>query len=139
MTTLRQYVANHTERGACQCGKCFDAPEKPEEQQPTGHTADMVFFKVSAKAADAETLKELVRSHKGEFCSVDLFDGKEHNYIELGRWIGDQGTALQLMGLGSLLGLWKLLTPKTMLGPMCDEVLAQQMAGAGMVAVQSVG
>ena len=102
MTNLRDYVIKYANRGACKCGRCADAPPNPEEHQPKGHTADMVFFEVSANpGADAETLKQLVSENKeGSFGDVDVLDGNEHSYLELGGWIGDQGLALMLMGLG---------------------------------------
>lgn len=135
---LHEYILANCERGACQCGKCADAPEHPEQHQPTGHTADLVFFNVRAKdGASAETLRALVKEHRGDFCDCDLFDGNEHSYLEVGGWIGDQGVALMLMGLGSLLGLWKLLTPRTVLGASIPDDLAKQMAGAGYVSVQA--
>lgn len=139
MKKLVDYVMEYAERGACQCGKCIDAPEKPDEHQPAGHTADMIFFKVAVKpGADAETLKNLVKENvDGEFENVDMFDGGEHGYMEVGGWIGDQGTALTLMGMGTVLGLWKLLTPVTMLKMKSDDPMCRQMAGMGMVAVQA--
>jgi hypothetical protein len=140
MKELIEYVTNQTERGACQCGRCIDAPENPEDKQPEGHTADMIFFEVSAKpTASAEKLKELVQGNvQGSHCDVDLFDGKEHSYLEIGGWIGDQGLAMMLMGLGSLLGLWKLLTPKTMLPKGIPDTLVQEMAGRGLIVIQVV-
>ena len=122
------------------CGKCIDAPKNPEQLQPEGHTAEMIFFKVAAgPKADKDTLKMLVESNKkGEFCDMDLFDGKEHNYMEIGAWIGDQGLALTLMGLGTILGLWKLLTPVTMLKFKPDDPMTVQMAGMGFLHIQAV-
>ena len=139
MNKLQEYVMAHAERGACKCGRCADAPPNPEQHQPAGHTADMIFFEVSARnGADAETLKTLLRENKhGSFCDVDVLDGKEHNYMELGGWIGDQGMALMLMGLGAVLGVWNLLTPKTMMGKDAPADLVNQMAGQGFVAVQA--
>lgn len=139
MIELVKYVRANVERGACKCGKCVDAPADPEKHQPTGHTVDMIFFEVSAKpTASAEKLRELVKAVPvGEFCNVDLFDGEEHNYMELGGWLGDQGTALMLMGLGTSLGLWSLLSPVTMLHLKSDDPLTKQMAGAGMISVQA--
>jgi hypothetical protein len=136
---IREYVMAHAERGACKCGRCFDAPPNPEQHQPFDHTADLVFFEVSARAgADAETLKTLVRENKqGEFCEVDVLDGQEHSYIELGGWIGDQGMALMLMGLGAVLGIWNLLTPKTLLGKDAPADLVNKMAGQGFLSVQA--
>ena len=140
MRELVDYVLENAERGACTCGRCIDAPENPEEKQPEGHTADLVFFKVSAKPeASADRLRELVKANvKGSHCDVDLFDGEEHSYLEIGAWIGDQGVAMTLMGLGSLLGLWDLLTPRTMLPPgILTDAMVRQMAGQGYMTVKA--
>lgn len=138
MQKLRDYVTTFAARGACKCGRCADAPANPEQHQPAGHTADVVFFEVSAHdGADAHILRELVRANKqGDYGDVDVLDGKEHNYLELGGWIGDQGLALTLMGLGAVLGIWKLWTPKALLGKDAPEDLVKQMAGQGFVSVQ---
>ena len=133
MTELIKYINEHSIRGACTCGQCIDAPENPEEKQPEGHTANVEFFKVSLRnEPDAEILRKLVMDNKGEFNDANLFDGKEHSYIEIGAWIGDQGYALILMGMGELLGLWKLLTPTSFGMP---EELRQMMAGQGLVTI----
>lgn len=139
MQTLIQYIQVTAERGACRCGRCVDAPAHPETQQPQGHTANVEFFEVSAKeGADAEALRTLITENKdGVFAVCDLFDGKEHNYLEIGGWIGDQGLALTLMGLGALLGLWKLLTPTSIFGAAIPKEQAMQLAGMGMVAIQA--
>jgi hypothetical protein len=138
MKELIEYVMKYAVRGACQCGKCIDAPENPEQHQPGGHTADLIFFKVSVKdGASSEELAKLVRANvKGSFGDVDLFDGEEHNYMELGGWIGDQGLAMMLMGLGTTLGMWTLMTPRTMLPAGTPDDLVQMMAGQGMIAVK---
>lgn len=133
MNELREFVTNHAERGTCRCGKCIDHPG--EDQPPDGHTVDMVFFEVCAKnEPDASRLRELIAANKqGEFGALDPWDGKEHSYIEVGGWIGDQGLALMLMGLGAVLGLWPLMTPKML--PGLPDDLVQQMAVAGMVTI----
>ena len=137
MTKLAEYVMQHAECGACLCGRCVDAPLDTQSKQPIGHTADLIFFKVCASdGATPEALLALVKEHKGEYGEVNVLDGKEHNYLELGGWIGDQGLALMLMGLGTVLGVWNLLTPRTLLGKFMTDDLAMQMAGSGMVAVQ---
>lgn len=135
MEKLINFVLAHSERGTCRCGKCCDHPGV--DQQPVGHTADIVFFLVSAKdSPDANILRDLIAANKaGQYCECDLFDGKEHGYMEVGGWIGDQGLAMQLMGLGAVLGLWTLLTPRML--PGLPEPLVMQMAGAGMVTIQS--
>jgi hypothetical protein len=126
---LYEYTMAHAVRGACQCGKCFDAVAEPEKHQPTGHTADLVFFKVAAKDADSAQFKHLVQE---EF--PHWLDGKEHSYLETGGDIGDQGTALMAMGLGAVLGVWKVTGVAT-LSFLPDE-LKMQMAGAGCVSIQ---
>lgn len=130
MQELVEFVRHHTERTACRCGKCLtNGPDKLP-----GHTADMVFFEVSAvNDPDPETLKRLLKENvKGEWADLDMLDNKEHSFIEVGGWIGDQGIAMQLMGLGWLLKLWQCMTPRMLNIP--DE-LAMQMAGAGYVSL----
>ena len=130
---LATYVRKHAVRGTCRCGRCVDRPA--EESQPQGHTADVVFFEVANDGGDADELRRLVEAAKeGEFCNVDVFDGNDHGYMELGAWIGDQGLAMMMMGLGHVLGIWKLFTPK-MLGLPND--LVTQMAVSGMVSISS--
>ena len=130
---LFEYVIDHTERGACRCGRCLiSGDDKPM----TGHTADLMFFSVCMKNdPKKEEFVDLVRGHKGQFGDVNPLDGREHGYIELGGWIGDQGLAMQCMGLGSLLGVWKLMTPRTMLGDMVDDATAMSLAGSGLVTI----
>lgn len=134
MTTLVEYVLEVAIRGECTCGRCCDSGPEPENEQPTGHTADVYFFQVSAKAeADGDTLRHLIGEHKGVHNECDPLDRHEHSYIELGGWIGDQGLALMLMGLGTVLGLWRMLTPKIL--PGLDKELMDTMAGRGMVSI----
>ena len=52
------------------------------------------------------------------------------SYIRWGYWIGDQGLALTLMGLGQAAGLWTVATPST-LG--IEGERADELAGLGMV------
>jgi hypothetical protein len=132
--TLLQYVSTMAQRGACTCGRCVDAPVEPEKHQPNGHTSDVFFFKVKQlDGANATTMRQLIGQHRGVFDECDPLDGKEHSYIELGAWIGDQGLALMFMGLGELLGLWSIMHPGKL--PGLPMVLQQQMAGAGLVSI----
>lgn len=133
MKDLVQFVIDHAERGTCRCGLCCDHPGK--DKQPEGHTVDMVFFEVSAKAdPDAAELHRLIEDNtKGEFGDLNPFDGSEHSYIEVGGWIGDQGLALMLMGLGALLNLWPIMTPKML--PDLPDDLVQLMAGRGIITI----
>lgn len=132
MSALSEYVRTHTARGDCMCGKCIDAPSTPDP----GHGVDMTFFKVAptTETADVDDFKRLTAEHRGEFGDCNPFDGAEHNYIQLGGWIGDQGLAMQYMALGKMLGVFNLLTP-AVLG--IDGDLAMQMAGRGYLAVQA--
>lgn len=133
MNDLAKYVSDHTERGECKCGKCIDVGDRPD---PTGHTVDMVFFKVAFK--DEPTLEEFKRltaeSKHGDYAEVDPLDGKEHNYIELGAWIGDQGLAMLYMALGVHLGAFELFSP-ALLGLSGPKALP--FAGVGMLSIQA--
>jgi hypothetical protein len=54
------------------------------------------------------------------------------SYIEVGGVIGDQGTAFALFALGKVLGLWNVITPKT-LGITGEQ--AREMAGMGFIMI----
>lgn len=115
--------------------------EKHTESTPSG-TGDISveFFDIKVKNNPvASTLSELVKANtEGEFgTSFDLFDSNEHSYLNLGAWIGDQQTALKLMGLGSHLGLWEILSPSTLM-PFLPNELKHQMIGQGMVSIKSI-
>jgi hypothetical protein len=128
---LIDYVLAHTERGACACGKCFDAPTNPEGKQPSGHTVNLTFFEVAVKGGDKDEFLSLVQAEH-----PDWLDGKEHNYIQVGGDMGDQGVALMTIGLGHLLGAWKALSPDTVM-PSIPLDMKRQMAGCGMVSLRS--
>jgi hypothetical protein len=132
MSELSSYIEQHVMRGECKCGSCCDSGNAPD---PKGHTANVGFFTVAAAdSPDAGEFKRLTKAHKGSFCDLDLFDGKEHNYMEIGGWIGDQGLALMFMGLGKLLGVFQLLTP-AILGIKDDDPMFMQMAQMGFCSV----
>lgn len=128
---LYEYVTKHAIRGACTCGKCIDAPSNPEQQQPEGHTADLVFFKV-AKTPEAD-LGDFLQIVKKEF--PHWLNGDEHSYLEVGGNMGDQGIALVTMGLGYLLKAWDLLSPNSMF-PDLDEELRKKLAGQGYITIK---
>lgn len=152
MSQMAKYVQQYTERGECRCGSCADVGTRPDPVgQPVAsppeervsdilsgnnHTADVIFFKVAIlPGATAEEFKKLTKAETGAFQSVNVLDGEEHSYLELGAWIGDQGMALRYMALGSLLGVFDLLTPKSVLGKHIDDQMAMMMAQQGMVTV----
>ena len=122
---LYEFVNKYSIRGACMCGRCIDAPENPGARQPEGHTVDLTFFKVGLNGEpDAGRFREL---------ACPYMPTRETSYITLGAEVGDQGFALQLMGLGHLLGIWRAQSPETMFGGLVDDDLKQEMAGSGLV------
>lgn len=142
MNKLVNFIKENAVRGGCMCDQCRHTPENPEKHQSVSeHIADVVFFNVGLRniSVNKEELKErlmyILYKHEGEFNKVNVFDGKEHNFMELGGWVGDQGLALTLMGLGKLLGVWELLTPDNLM-PFLDNEVRKKMAGMGMVSVK---
>jgi hypothetical protein len=132
MEELYEYVTKYSIRGACTCEKCCDAPENPKDKQPEGHTVNLTFFKVATKGGDKEQFLSIVREQ-----FPNWLDGKEHSYIEIGADMGDQGIALMTIGLGHLLGVWKALSPDTVM-PFLSQDMKIMMAGKGMVSLQYV-
>lgn len=105
MTELIDYIARHSIRGECRCGKCVDS--RPDPGTPP-HSADLIFFWVSAvNRPSAIELDRLLRIHYPDF--QRFRDGP--SYIEIGGILGDQGLALQLIGLGAVLGMWAVASP----------------------------
>ena len=96
---------------------------------------DVVFFKVAMRvkltegelAGSKESVSEMLKA-----IDYPYMDDKEHTYIEVGGWLGDQEMALRLFALGELLGLWRVITPKTMFGDLNDEQI-KELAGKGLV------
>lgn len=137
--TIRDFLDHYVVRGACTCGQCADAVLYPENHQPEGHTADVIFFKVALdsthRGADLRALIE--REYPV------LLDGCEHNYLEIGALLGDQGEALLLMGAGSLLGVWTLMTPRSLFSDMglhdvgLSDKMLMKLAVSGMVKIQT--
>lgn len=133
--TLLDYLRRHAQRGPCMCGKCCDNIPGPSLE---GHTVDMIFFRVSAvNDPKADEMKALIAAHQSDYEPVNPLDGEEHGYVELGAWLGDQGYAMMFMALGQILGLWKILSPYTMLGKDIPESMAMQLAGAGYITIKA--
>jgi len=107
-------------------------------QDQDGDGADLIFFKVKATTeATVDEFADTIFSFKGEFCDLNpLLDNQEYNYIQIGQWLGSQELALRFMGLGAELGMWKLLTPRTMLPGLLTDEQVQKLAGMGMVSIQ---
>lgn len=124
LEALIAYVAAHTQRGECQCGLCVD--KEPDRQAPK-HSVDVHFFWVSTK--NEPTREELSQRLVSGYPNLDRLRGGP-SYIELGGVLGDQGVALQLIGLGKLVGLWDVMTPE-LVGVTGAE--AADLAGKGFV------
>lgn len=82
--------------------------------------------KEKAEAAKADLIKILKTYPQPE----QLAAGP--SYIAVGAEIGDQGAAFQLFALGAVLGLWEIITPKT-LG--LEGAEAREAAGHGFVMI----
>lgn len=105
------------------------------QREPEDGYTDVAFMSVKAKPeATAEEYKQLLDDVLPPL-GLNLFDHNEHSYIEIGGVVGDQGLALRLMGMGTELKLWELLTPKTMLKIDNNSEVAQKMAGMGMLSI----
>lgn len=142
-TSLHQFILDHTERGACKCGRCVDKDNIPD---PRGHTVHMTFMMVSLRGDEpretmADEFKTLSREWPGDpdtwdGSALDVLDGEWRNYMQLGAWLGDQGLALQYMALGTLLDVFDLISP-AIKWPDVPEDVANTMAANGLLLVRA--
>jgi hypothetical protein len=129
MKNLIEYIQSRTERGECQCGKCCD--KGPDRAAPE-HSVNVHFFWVSARNEPKKD--ELLALLKAEYPDFErLRQGP--SYIEIGGALGGQGIALQLIGLGQLVGLWSAVTPEV-IGMKGED--ADRMAGSGFVMMSGI-
>jgi hypothetical protein len=106
--------------------------------EPQDGFVDLGFMFVKAKpSASAEALKSLLEAFK-ESSGLDLFDRDEHSYIEIGGYFDSQKLALITMGLGADLGLWKVLSPLTMLKVGNRTEIGESFIGQGMLTVMAI-
>lgn len=106
--------------------------DMPHEADADGlQVVDCHFITVGVKQGEAEQIKAELLELLRQYPQPERLAGGP-SYIELGAILGDQGAAFSLFALGSVLGLWEVITPKTMgmEGPEAD-----QMAGAGFVMI----
>ena len=109
---------------------------RPIADENAEGSIDLGFFRLSI--ADSLTADQLLAAlmaafeqRTGDFAEIDLQDFcSGPSYITLGAWLGDQGTAISLIGAGALLGLWDVASPETLgiHGPEAD-----QMRGMGFL------
>jgi hypothetical protein len=131
MSNLIEFVKKHAVRGACKCGKCYDAPPNQTPATSNPHSVNLTLFEVSiAPDSDKPSPEEFLSMVKKEYPA--WLDGNEHSYPEIGAAVGDQGLGLMIIGLGHLLGIWKCLSPDTLF-PAFEQEIKMQLAISGSV------
>ena len=134
---LTDFVMANARHGACTCGKCIDSTHNPRSTaspevslRTNAHVVNLTFFEVSKNpTTDKDVFLKMVKAEHPEW-----LDGRDHSYLEIGSTMGDQGLALMTIGLGHLLGVWKALSPDTVL-PFLNKEKKLELAGAGMVSL----
>lgn len=136
--SLSEMVKKHVKRTDCICGVCnVSEGEELPEGYDEDKTVDLVFFKLWAESPpEPRAFIEATKSWRGARLACNPLDGEEHNFIELGGWVGDPGIAMQYMGLGVLLGVFDLITPKTEMVGISDS-MATQVALTGKIAIKA--
>lgn len=112
----------------------IDAYLMPHESEapPDLDKVDLEFVVIGVDKAKAESLR-------GEIVGLlDAYPQPERlaagpSYIEVGGVIGSQGGAFQLFALGEVLGLWKVITPRTF--GITDSEQARTLAGSGFILI----
>jgi hypothetical protein len=103
-----------------------------ESEAPRGdgiEIVDMVLITVAIDMAKATERRDELRALLLDFPDKELLRSGP-SYIHLGAVLGDQGFALILMALGSVLGFWDLMTPYVL---HVSPEQARQMAGNGFL------
>lgn len=106
----------------------IDAMPPASDAQPDETIVDCVLVKVGV--TNAENARDDLVAWLKTLDQAYLAQGP--SYIWFGGEIGDQGLAFQLMALGQVLGLWKVMTP-AVLGFTGD--VARELAGSGFVVI----
>lgn len=105
----------------------------PDESEapPSMEKVDVEFLVIGVDKTKAEKNRADLISILNDYPEPERLAGGP-SYIEIGGIIGDQGAAFQLFALGSVLGLWKVITPKS-LGMTGNA--AREMAGSGFIMI----
>lgn len=99
---------------------------------------DMIFCTVQDVEPKEALLFKTMLAQLAEESGVSLLDGGEHSFIEVGDLLGGRyATAIRLMALGALWGLWRVLTPMNQVPGMPREN-ALALAKSGLVTVMKV-
>lgn len=91
---------------------------------------DMWFIEVGVKQEMAQEYRDELVSLLKEWPEDTPLSGGL-SYIVFGGVLGSQDLALMLMALGSVLGFWKVITPKVF-GDI-DKAMADELAGSGFI------
>lgn len=99
-------------------------------------SVDVGFFSVvrplNSHLSKNDLREQILAAALGEFVTMTAEDWlRGPHYIHLGGWIGDQGLALRLIGLGALVGLWSVSLPSSL--GITDEAETQKLLGQGFV------
>lgn len=101
------------------------------EAVPELEKVDLEFLIIGVDKTKAEERRAELISILDTYPNPERLAGGP-SYIEVGGEIGDQGAAFQLFALGKVLGLWDVITPKS-LGVEGDA--ARKMAGSGFIMI----
>lgn len=151
MVELAEYIVEYCIKGSweCTCGKCIDI-DSDDNVQNSGRkygtkTADVQLFKVTFRnlcdisKIEKDIIKEnfiqLIKCHEGVNKDIDILDGREHGFIEIGKWIGDRNMALMLMGMGELLDMWEVITPNRVASEFSEET-RKMLVDAGCILIK---
>jgi hypothetical protein len=124
MSDLTDFIHNHI------VGAINEPPKNPK-------IIDVYFYKIGITGdPDKDEFMHLIETFEGRFIDrVNLFDGKEHDFMELGAWLGSQMTALGFMAIGAYFELWDVLTPNNMLPASATQEIKDLLARSGFVAI----
>jgi len=100
------------------------------EAKPDAVKVDCALLTIGVDAAKAQTYRGELVALLAEYPEPERLAGGP-SYIEVGAVIGDQGSAFQLFALGEVLGLWHVITPRTL--GFQDAAEIREMAGRGLV------
>lgn len=108
----------------------IDAMPHVDDALPSLELVDMELLTVGVDKEEATKRRAELISILDDYPPERLAGGP--SYIDVGAEIGDQGAAFQLFALGKVLGLWEVITPKT-LGINGEK--ASELAGLGFIMI----
>ena len=118
MSELKNFVINYSQKIPAENVTANDVNLTLLGVKKLGEPSAEVFSKL------AQPIKDLIKKA----------DNEELSYLHLGAEMGDQGIALQTMGLGHLLGEWKILSPDTLV-PSLPKEQKKMLVGQGLLKI----